>query len=195
MEAVLDGITVFVDRDGTLNDDPGYLKHPDKLVLFPGVVEAVARLKNAGSRIVVVSNQSGVGRKYLTIAEVRAIHNKLEKLLAEGGGGVDGIFFCPHHPDEGCDCRKPKPGLVRQAAETLGVQVSRSYMVGDKLCDLELARAVGAVGVLVATTSQSQPAIDAYHQGKIQTECIALTFSEAVDWILKDASQRKWLAQ
>ncbi len=194
MNGVLDGITVFVDRDGTLNDDPGYLTDPDGLILFPGVVEAVAQLKQAGSRVVVVSNQSGVGRKYMTVDELTVIHDKLEKLLEGGGGSLDGIFFCPHHPDEGCACRKPKPGLIQQAVDALGIQVLHSYVIGDKLCDLELAQAVGAVGVLVATNSQSQSAIDAHEQGLVGIECTTSSFSEAVDWILQDALTRKWPA-
>ncbi|MGB0909415.1 MAG: D-glycero-beta-D-manno-heptose 1,7-bisphosphate 7-phosphatase [Nitrospirales bacterium] len=192
MNGVLEGITVFVDRDGTLNDDPGYLTDPDGLILFPGVVEAVARLKQAGSRVVLVTNQSAVGRKYMTVDELTVIHDRLEKFLEDGGGSLDGIFFCPHHPDERCACRKPKPGLIQQAVHALDIQVSRSYMVGDKLSDLELAQAVGAIGVLVSTTSQSQTAIDAQNQGLIEIECTTLNFSDAVDWILRDALTRNW---
>ena len=192
MQAVLDGITVFVDRDGTLNDDPGYLRNPDELVLFPGVIEAIARLKRAGSRVVLVTNQSAIGRKYMTTAELTAIHDKLEVLLNQGGGSLDGIFVCPHHPADGCGCRKPKPGLVRQAVDTLGIHLTHSYVVGDKLSDMQLAQAVGSIGVLVTTTAQSQPAIDAYHQGMINIECLTLSFGEAVDWILEDAANRKW---
>ena len=192
MEAVLDGVTIFVDRDGTLNDDPGYLTHPDGLVLFPGVVDAVARLKRAGSRVVLVTNQSAVGRKFMTVVELSAIHDKLERLLKEGGAALDGIFFCHHLPDDGCDCRKPRPGLIHQAVEALGVTCVRSYMVGDKLSDVELANAVGAIGVLVTTTSASQPAIEAHQRGDVYIECITLSFSEAVDWIFQDALTRTW---
>ncbi len=192
IKSVLDGITVFVDRDGTLNDDPGYLTHPDGLILFPGVVEAVARLKQAGSRVVLVTNQSAVGRKYMTAVELSAIHDKLERLLKEGGGALDAIFYCPHLPDDGCDCRKPRPGLIHQAKEALGIAGACSYMVGDKLADVELANVVGAIGVLVTTSSESQPAIEAHHRGDVQIECITLSFSGAVDWILQDALTRTW---
>ncbi|GJL56317.1 MAG: hypothetical protein NPIRA02_34490 [Nitrospirales bacterium] len=186
------GITVFVDRDGTLNEDPGYLSNPDALVLYPGVVEAVARLKQAECAVILVTNQSGIGRGYFSQVDLRAIHDKLERLLREGGGGLDGIFFCPHLPDAGCECRKPNPGLIHQAVESLQVSVTRSYMVGDKRSDMELANNIGAIGVLVNTSSVSQDAIDAKRRGELRIECITLTFHEAAEWILQDAQTRQW---
>ncbi|WP_447968241.1 D-glycero-alpha-D-manno-heptose-1,7-bisphosphate 7-phosphatase [Nitrospira sp. M1] len=186
------GITVFVDRDGTLNEDPGYLSNPDALVLYPGVVEAVAKLKQAECAVVLVTNQSGIGRGYLTRVDLLAIHDKLERLLEQGGGSLDGVFFCPHLPDAGCECRKPKPGLIHQAVESLQVSVARSYMVGDKRSDMELASNVGAIGVLVNTSPVSQDAIDAKKRGELSIECITLTFREAVEWILRDTQTRQW---
>ena len=188
----LDGITVFVDRDGTLNDDPGYLSDPDGLILFPGVVEAVAKLKQAGCRVVLVTNQSGIARGYLTRSDLRAIHDKLQKLLRHGGGMLDGIFFCPHLPEEGCECRKPRPGLIHQAVETLGVHVSRSYMVGDKQSDMELANNIGAIAVLVSSSSVSEEAVQAHKHGDLFIESFTLSFCEAVEWILRDVPKRKW---
>ncbi|GJL62136.1 MAG: hypothetical protein NPIRA04_07900 [Nitrospirales bacterium] len=182
-------VTVFVDRDGTLNQDPGYLSTPDGLVLYPGVVESVARLKRAGCSVVLVTNQSGIGRGYFTRANLQAIHDKLENILAQGGGGLDGIFFCPHLPDDGCDCRKPKAGLIRQAVETLSVSTVHSYMVGDKRSDMELAGTVGAIGVLVTTSPVSQEAIHAQMRGELHIESVTSTFSEAVEWILQDISK------
>ncbi len=189
---LLDGITVFVDRDGTLNDDPGYLASPDMLVLFPGVVEAVAKLKRAGCCVVLVTNQSGIGRSYFTRTDLHAIHDKLQVLLRQGGGMLDGIFFCPHLPEEGCACRKPSPGLVHQAVETLGVRVSRSYVVGDKRSDMELAKNIGAIGVLVSSSAISEEAVQAHKEGVLNIECFTLSFGQAVEWILQDAPKREW---
>ena len=183
---------MFVDRDGTLNDDPGYLTNPNGLILFPGVVEAIAQLKEAGCRVVLVTNQSAIGREYMTETQLKLIHDKLETLLEKGGGSLDGIFFCPHRPDDRCECRKPKPGLIHQAVDTLGVQTSRSYMIGDKQSDMELAQNIGAIGVLVATNSRSQDAISAHKQGRLDIESITLSFSEAVEWVLHDALKRTW---
>ena len=192
MNAVLNGVTVFLDRDGTLNDDPGYLLNPEGLVLFPGVPESVARLKQAGGIVVLLTNQSAIGRGLMDVSKLKGIHDKLERVLKEGGGCLDGIFFCPHHPDKQCDCRKPRTGLVRQAMDSLNVQPSRSYMVGDKRSDMELANTVGAVAVLVTTSSVSQQALEARDQGKLTIDYVGTSFPYVVDWILQDASKRKW---
>ncbi|GJL67058.1 MAG: hypothetical protein NPIRA05_20290 [Nitrospirales bacterium] len=185
-------VTVFVDRDGTLNEDPGYLSNPDGLVLYPGAIEAVARLKQAGCSVVVVTNQSGIGRGMMTRANLEAIHDRLERMVKRGGGELDGIFFCPHLPDEGCHCRKPKTGLIHQAVSALRVSTVHSYMIGDKQCDMELANNIGAIGVLVTTSSVSQEAVKAHIRGDLHIESITLNFSKAVDWILEDAAKRQW---
>ncbi|MCA9472012.1 MAG: HAD family hydrolase [Nitrospirales bacterium] len=188
----LNGVTIFVDRDGTLNEDPGYLKHPADLILYPGVVEGVARLKQGGCQVVLVTNQSGIGRGLLTRTDLQAVHERLQAMLKQGGGELDGIFFCPHVPDAACECRKPKTGLIRQAVEELGVEVIRSYVVGDKRCDMELAHNAGSIGVLVSTTPVSQEAIDAASRGLFSIEKNTRSFVEAVDWILHDAKTRPW---
>src|SRR5438093_1023531 len=107
----LDGVTVFLDRNGTLNRDTGYVKTPEELELFPGVIEAVARLNQAGARVVLTTNQSGVARGLITTAALDAIHARLRALLEAGGASLDAIYYCPHHPDDACSCRKPRPGL------------------------------------------------------------------------------------
>ena len=188
----LNGITVFVDRDGTLNEDPGYLSNPDDLRLYPGVVEGIAKLKWANGHVVLVTNQSGIGRGYVTHADLQAIHDRLQATLRQGGGELDGIYFCPHVPDADCPCRKPKSGLVQQAVEQLGIELTRSYVVGDKRCDMELAHNIGSSGVLVSTTAVSQKAIDGALQGHYAIEKVTGSFAEAVDWILDDSKTRRW---
>src|SRR5712691_3436781 len=140
---------VYLDRDGTLNFDPGYLNQPEQLRLLPGVGPAVARLNRAGFKTVVLSNQSGVARGLITQDQLEAIHQRLRELLAEDGAWLDGIFICPHHPDEGCICRKPAPGLVHLALQELGVFPGNAIVIGDKATDVELARNVGALAVFV----------------------------------------------
>lgn len=144
---------VLLDRDGTLIEERHYLADPAEVVLLPGAGAAVARWNASGVPVALVTNQSGVARGYFGEAAVEAVHQRLHELLAAEGARLDGVWFCPHHPDHGgpCACRKPAPGMAEQAAEGLGLDLARSWVIGDKLCDVELATAVGATGVLVRT--------------------------------------------
>lgn len=144
---------VFLDRDGTLNPDrPGwYLTRPGQMRVYRRAPEALKLLRRAGFRLVVVTNQSGLGRGFLDEATLRRIHAKLRRLLARGGGRLDAIYHCPHHPDVRCACRKPKPLLARRAARELGLSLAGSAVIGDKPADMGLARALGIPGVLVLT--------------------------------------------
>ena len=142
---------VFLDRDGTLVVEVGYLANPDDLKLLPGVAPALRELRAAGYALVVVSNQAGVGRGLYSLAEVHATMARLRRELREHGVELDAIYFCPHHPDAGCSCRKPKSDLLRQAAVNLRLSLRDSAMVGDKRLDAETGRRAGARGVLVHT--------------------------------------------
>ena len=149
---------VFFDRDGTLTTEGEWLRHPSELELVPGVGAALARLHAAGWKTVMVTNQSAVARGIITLDQLELIHEHLRVLLAQEGGVLDGIYSCPHHPTEGfapfrceCECRKPKPGLVLQAARELGLDCKASWMVGDAARDLEAGWAAGTCGILVAT--------------------------------------------
>jgi heptosyltransferase-2 len=192
MDPSLDHITVFLDRDGTLNQDSGYITTPNGLILFPGVVGAIARLNRSGSRVVLITNQSGIARGLMTVDDLHMIHEKLEHELQEGGGWLDGIFFCSHHPDDICQCRKPNPGLIKQATQKLGLDMSPSYFIGDKVSDMELANAVGSIAVLVMTSGYSQDAVHAMENNEVHVDFVALNFCEAADWIIQDAPTRKW---
>ena len=150
-ETVLDGVTVFLDRDGTLNYDPGYLKVAAELKLLAGVGPSLARLKRAGARLVVVTNQSGVGRGIITLKDLEAIHARLQGLLEQEDAALDAIYFCPHHPDDGCRCRKPNVGMVERAVSELQLDLRRSYLIGDHARDIQLATRVGAKAILLAT--------------------------------------------
>jgi heptosyltransferase-2 len=187
----LKGITVFLDRDGTMNRDTGYVKTPDDLELFSGVVEAVARLNRAGARVVVVTNQSGLARGLVTPAALEAIHARLRGLLEEGGASLDGIYFCPHHPDEDCVCRKPQTAMVDRAAAQLGLDPAGYYLVGDKRLDMELGRRIGARSILVTTGPASQDHLASLRAGELAPDYVAAGFSEAVDWIFEDVRSRQ----
>ncbi len=143
---------IILDRDGVINEDSdAYIKSADEFMPLPGSIEAIVRLNQAGYRVVIASNQSGIGRGLFDYAALERIHAKLHRLLAEQGGHVEAIFFCPHAPDEGCRCRKPAPGMLEDIAERLGVDLTGVPAVGDALRDLQAARAVGAVPYLVRT--------------------------------------------
>lgn len=141
---------VILGRDGTINhyrDD--HVKSVDELQPLPGALEAVARLNHAGWHTVLATNQAGIGRGLLDMASLNAIHMRLNQLLAEKGGRLDASFFCPHTPEEGCDCRKPMPGLIIQIGERFGVDLSAVHMVGASLRDLQTAQAAGCIPHLV----------------------------------------------
>ena len=149
---------VFLDRDGTMIEERGYLDRLELIAPFPYTADAIRRLRSAGYLVVVVTNQAGVARGLFDEAFVRDAHRHLDGLLAAGGAVPDAYYYCPHHPDgvvEGyrtmCRCRKPAPGMIERAAADLGIDVSRSFVVGDKWLDVGLANQAGARGILVRT--------------------------------------------
>ena len=143
---------VFLDRDGVLIEQVAYLSRPEQVALIPGAVEALELVHRHGDVAVVISNQSGVGRGYFTTADVDAVHDRIQQLLAERGERVDAFYYCPHAPGEACGCRKPSPEMILRAAERFGVDVGASLMLGDRMSDLECGVNAGcAASVLVLT--------------------------------------------
>jgi D-glycero-D-manno-heptose 1,7-bisphosphate phosphatase len=143
---------VLVDRDGTINKERHHLREPNDLVLIPGSAAALARLRDdLGMGIVVVTNQAEVGRGTLSLERLDEIHRRLRALLAAEGASVDAIEVCPHRPEDGCECRKPKPGMARRAAARFGFDPAHSFVVGDHAKDMAMGRAVGATTLLVRT--------------------------------------------
>ena len=185
---VLDGVTVFLDRDGTLNHDPGYLKSAAELKLLPGVAAALARLKAAGAKLVVVTNQSGVGRGIFTLKDLEAIHARLQDLLEEDGAALDAIYFCPHHPDDGCLCRKPARAMVDRAVSELQLDLRRSYYIGDHVRDMQLARVVGAKPIFVTAGTVGAQTLDLLRAEQATPDKVTASMAEAVDWILADVN-------
>jgi len=184
---------VFLDRDGTINEQMGYINHISRFVMLPRAAAGIRLLNEQGIPVVVVSNQSGLARGYFPESLIQEVHAKMNAALAEAGAHVDGIFYCPHHPEAkeerlrlACDCRKPKPGLFLQAAAELDLDLGRSYVVGDRWSDLKAAAAVQAKGVLVLT---------GYGRGdyeyigpaqEVQPVYVADDLHAAVQWIVQD---------
>jgi D-glycero-D-manno-heptose 1,7-bisphosphate phosphatase len=177
--------TVFLDRDGTINEEVGYLDDPDRLRLIPGAAEAIRLLNNAGILVIVVSNQAGVGRGYFSTATVEAIHRQLVKHLVEHGACIDAIYYCPHHPNEGCECRKPKAGMLLQAARKHVIDMRRAFIVGDKVSDLDAGRQVGCRTVLVLT-GYGEQAREAFNNYIFQPDYISSNLYAAAKWILAE---------
>ncbi len=174
---------VVLDRDGTLIVHRPYLSHPDQVELIPGAAAALHLLRARGHGLVLVTNQSGVGRGYLDQAQLARIHARVCSLLAIGGAHLDGIYFCPHTPDDGCLCRKPQPGLLQRAAAELGFAPAESIVVGDNACDIELGQRVGATTILVRTGYGAQVAA----QGLVQPDHVAADIRQAVGLIAQGA--------
>lgn len=182
---------IFIDRDGTLNEDVGYISDPKEFRLFDFAPEAVRLINNSGFLVIVLTNQSGIARGFLTEEILGRLHDKMESELAHRGARIDRIYFCPHHPEIGeppykvdCDCRKPKSGLILQAATEMDVNLKKSYVVGDRYRDMETGQAVGATGVLVLTGFGSEEARMPPANRLQQPEHVAENLVEAVRWIL-----------
>lgn len=157
---------IILDRDGVINrDSDDHIKSPDEWQPLPGSLEAIARLHRAGWRVVVATNQSGVARGLFDLDTLMRIHEKMHRAVKDAGGQIDAVFFCPHGPDEGCDCRKPKPGLYLDIARRLRKDLKGVPAIGDSLRDLQAARAAGARPLLVKTGKGPQtlghPQLDA----------------------------------
>ncbi len=170
---------VLLDRDGTINVEIDYLSDPAQLRLYPGVAQALRRLGELGFGLVVVTNQSGVGRGYFDLAAVDRVHARLGELLAEEGVRLDGIYVCPHPPDGDCRCRKPRPGMIEQAVAEFGFDASQCFVIGDKAADVQLAEAVGATGILVRTGWGAK----AERAGNCRPAAIVDDLPAAVAWI------------
>lgn len=183
---------VFIDRDGTLTEEVGYVNHPSRLRLLPRSAEAIRRLNRAGVAAVVVTNQAGLARGYFTEHVLEAVGADLLAQLAGAGARLDGIYVCPHHPTEGaapyrvlCECRKPKPGLLVRAADELQLDLTRSVMVGDKASDLAVAPKVGARSVLVLTGYGRGEWEYRRDQLDVTPDHVADDLLDAVDWALE----------
>jgi D-glycero-D-manno-heptose 1,7-bisphosphate phosphatase len=189
---------VFVDRDGVISEEVGYIGDREQLRLIPQSAEAVKLINQSGLKIIAITNQSGVARGYFSEEMLAHIHRKMEKLLSGQGAFLDGIYYCPHHPEGTitayrmkCDCRKPATGLLIQAAQEHAIDVSSSYLVGDKRTDIECAHRAGAKGILVLTGYGKDELTKINKAALAQPHYIAADLLNAVQWIIKDKTSEK----
>lgn len=176
----------FLDRDGTVNIDPGYISKPDDMKLFPGVGDAVKKLKDNNFLVFIVSNQSGVGRGYFSKEDLDKVHDRFLTLLSQSAGVdgavtlIDKIYYCPHKPEVGCRCRKPSAGLIEEACRDFDIDLKQSYVVGDRNKDIELGKNVGVRSILVKTGYGEK------ESGELVSHpnYIAEDLKDAVDWIV-----------
>ena len=187
---------VFLDRDGTICEEVGYIDSIERLRLIPGSVAAIKVLNDWGFKVVMVTNQSGVARGFFPERLLEELHAKLSRKLREEGAYLDGIYYCPHHPSEGsapyvqvCACRKPAPGLLLRAAQDLDLDLSASYMIGDHFSDVECAQGVGAQGILLLTGHGSK-AIAQKENWARPPSFIASDLFEAVNWIVSNLGKQ-----
>jgi len=185
---------VFLDRDGTINEDPGYLGDPDVVKLLPGVSQGISELKSDfGFKIIVVSNQSGISRGLITRKQVELVNNRINELLFESDTSVDDFFYCPFHPEfntkEESKCRKPSPDMILEAAKKHDIDILKSYMIGDKALDVLCGVNAGVKQVLLCSQDYSAEINSLKKAGK-SPNFVANNFLEAVHFIKQDFNQR-----
>ncbi len=160
--------TVFLDRDGVINaDSPDYIKSWKEFRFLPGSLEAIRRLTENGYTLIVITNQSAVGRGMISLDTLKDMHGRMCRRIAEAGGRITDVFFCPHHPADGCDCRKPKPGMILKSAETHAIDLSHAWMIGDSAKDIECGLRAGCSGTILVKSGQWEQA-----QRELKSKCI-----------------------
>jgi len=174
---------VFVDRDDTINRDVRYCRRTEDFELLPTVGMGIRMLNQAGFEVVVITNQSGIARGYFSEEMLEKIHRKMAAELAKYGAHVDAIYYCPHHPDENCECRKPKPELAYQAIQDLHIDAQQSYVIGDRLMDVELARAIGCKSVMLPSEFGKEELKDC----SVFPHYIASDFKSGASWIIQQS--------
>jgi D-glycero-D-manno-heptose 1,7-bisphosphate phosphatase len=176
---------VFLDRDGTIAEEVGYLNHASRFRMFPFVAGAIHRLNEAGLPIIVVTNQSGVGRGFFPESLVQIVNEMMTQQLAAAGAKIDAIYYCPHVSAENCNCRKPKTGMLDRAAREHALDLQRSYVVGDRYGDIELARNARARSILVRTGYGEGELTWHAASWPVQPDFVAQDLTQAADWILR----------
>ena len=178
---------VFLDRDGTIAEETGYVNHLSRFCVFPFAATAIHRLNDAGLPVIVVTNQSGVARGFFPEEMVHRVHEKMAQVLGAGGARVDGVYYCPHKTEDRCECRKPHPGMLERAAREHHLELRSSFLVSDRFADLDMGRAAGCRSVLVLT---------GYGRGEYEwnrarwpklPDHVAEDLTAATDWILQEA--------
>ena len=174
---------VFIDRDGTININVEYLDTPDEFKMYPGVAEGIRLLKENGYKIIVITNQSGIARGFFTEETLEKIHNKMKDELSEKGASIDAIYYCPHHPDEKCNCRKPNTGLLKKAIKDFDIDVKNSFFIGDRMIDVEAGSKIGVKTVLVPENKEKVEL--EIRKSYIKPDNYSEDFYTGVKWILE----------
>ncbi|HVO65190.1 MAG TPA: HAD family hydrolase [Syntrophales bacterium] len=191
---------VFLDRDGTINEEVGYLDKIGKLKVFANTAEAIKTINESGMKAVVITNQSGVARGYFSEEFVKKVHARIQKILKAKGAFIDAFYYCPHHPEgtgtyqQVCACRKPEAGLLMTAAQDMDIDLTRSYVVGDMIKDIQAASKVGAKGILVKTGYGLDITQKDLRSGSVETchpYLIAEDILDAIKWIMNDRMRNK----
>ncbi len=187
-------VAVFLDRDGTINYDPGYLGDPDKVKLLPGVGEGIAKLKKEiGAKIIVISNQSGITRGLISDSDVQAVNSKINELLKKYGTEIDAFYYCPYHPEfdspEKTKCRKPSPEMILKAANDFDIDLAKSYMMGDMITDVEAGINAGTKTVLLTFNKEESENLTLQNKSIIPT-FVAANFLDACKFIIEDFLRR-----
>ena len=172
----------FLDRDGTIAKDVHYCRRVEDFEILPGVPSAIRLLNQHGYKVVVITNQSGIARGYITEETLSLIHEKMRTELQKSDASVDAIYVCPHHPDEDCDCRKPKPTLILRAAKDIGITLEDSFMIGDHVKDVQAGKAAGCQTVWLSADPNQQD-----RETRLFSDHIAADLFEAVQWLLRNS--------
>lgn len=176
---------IFIDRDGTINVDVHYLDDPDKFEMYPGVGEGVKKLKENRFKIIVITNQSGIARGYFTEKQLFDIHERMKKEFQRFNVALDGIYYCSHHPDDNCNCRKPNTALFEKAIKEHAIDVKKSYMLGDKILDISAGKKIGVGTILIPEPHIREEYLSEKNDWEYNPDYIANDFMDAVEWILK----------
>jgi D-glycero-D-manno-heptose 1,7-bisphosphate phosphatase len=179
---------VFLDRDGTISEEVGYLNHVSRFCMFPFAPAAIRKLNQRGLLVFVITNQSGVARGYYPESFVHEVNDLMSIQLGHAGAHLDGIYYCPHTSADACACRKPGPGMLHQAAAKHGVDLTRSFVVGDRHSDVELAHRVDARSIMVRTGYGEGEILWHAQKWKIMPDYIAADLAAATDWILEQTN-------
>ncbi len=190
-------VAIFLDRDGTINEDVNFLSKPEQLILIDGSAEAIKEANELGLKVIVFTNQSGIARGYFTEDDLHRVHKRLDELLAQKGARIDAYYYCPHHPVEGngeykveCECRKPKDGMLQRASREQNIDLKKSFVIGDRCIDIQAGKTAGATTILVLTGYGK----DEYKKCKdenLEPDFIAESLKEAIEIVKKCLMERK----
>lgn len=189
-------IGIFLDRDGTINEELEFISDPENIVLIPGSVDAIREANQLGLKVFVITNQSGIARGLIKEEDLVRVHNKLVKLLNAENAHLDAIYFCPHHPDYGeppyrtlCDCRKPNTGMLKQAEAEFNIDLKKSFIIGDRIIDIQTAHAAGAKSILVLT-GYGKNQIEIVKSQNIYVDYIAENLHDAIQFVKKSINNQ-----